>query len=284
MAFLSHDMLSSRAMKMLRSSYTQAMWRTPSLWTSCRDQPQQHTGQEGTQEHFVGQAATPAGSPDSSIGLSWAGTSRPSLCRHTEKPEPRSIWKMPALQETDIWQGVGGWGPPNQKRCDIMMPCFAQRCDTGHPLVCTWVLTSPELVSLSMLNPLVGSGIPAPAALQSNSLSLSISNKILMTGAIIDAGNKQTNSEFLYKGGFFLFAKQAFLTRTHPGSKKIYKEISRSKGWSSGSEEVPSGWVTERAGSPQPSSVGMAGFVSASAPRWKGRLSKNKMHNWASTV
>lgn len=221
-----------------------------------------------------------AGSPDSYIALSWAGASRSTSCIDTEKPEPGRIREMPALQEIDIWQWGGG-RTPSQKRSDIRMPCFAQRCDTGRLLVCT----TPKLVSLGMLNPLFGSGIPTPAAFQSNLLSRGTLKQDFddsCNHSITDVGNKQTNSQWLL--GFVYFSKQTFLTGTPPGSKKIHKEISRSKGWSSGSEEVPlAGLLSQRAARDPAPRKSQALFLHL-LPGKRGELSKNKMHNWVATV
>lgn len=222
-----------------------------------------------------------AGSPDSYIALSWAGASRSTSCIDTEKPEPGRIREMPALQEIDIWRGGGGGRTPSQKRSDIRMPCFAQRCDTGRLLVCT----TPKLVSLGMLNPLFGSGIPTPAAFQSNLLSRGTLKQDFddsCNHSITDVGNKQTNSQWLL--GFVYFSKQTFLTGTPPGSKKIHKEISRSKGWSSGSEEVPlAGLLSQRAARDPAPRKSQALFLHL-LPGKRGELSKNKMHNWVATV
>lgn len=110
---------------MLHPSHTWATWPTPGLWTTCSalqgwataaDGRQGHTGMFlwGRQGHFVGQAAMQAESPSSYPALNWAGASRPTLCRHTEKPKPGRICDMSALYETDIWQE--GKYPPRQKK------------------------------------------------------------------------------------------------------------------------------------------------------------------------
>lgn len=161
------------------------------------------------------------------------------------------------------------------------MPCFAQRCDTGRLLV----YTTPKLVSLGMLNPLFGSGIPAPAAFQSNLLSWGTLKQDFddsCNHSIIDVGNKQTNSQWLL--GFVYFSKQTFLTGTPPGSKKIHKEISRSKGWSSGSEEVPLAGILSQRAACNPAPWKSQALFLHLLPGKRGGLSKNKMHNWAATV
>lgn len=191
---------------MLHPSHTWATWPIPGLWTTCSalqgwataaDGRQGHTGTFlwGRQGHFVGQAAMQAESPSSYTALNWGGASRPTLCRHTEKPKPGRICEMSALYETDIWQE--GKYPPRQKKDLPLWGPALQRCDTGHLFICTWVPTSPELGRLSMLNPFFGSGIPGPAALQSNLLSLGTHKQDSddsYNHNTIDGGNKQTNS------------------------------------------------------------------------------------------
>ena len=256
-------------------------------WTTCGVMQ----GLATAAHRWQGHAGTFCGAGSNASRVSWfLHSSEPSRSQQAyfmqTHREARAREDTRDARSPRDWYLTGGKKtPPKQKRSDMMMPCFAQRCDTGCLFICTWVLTSPELVSLSMLHPLFGSGIPAPAALQSNLLSLGTLKQDFddsCNHSITDVGNKQTNSQWLLV--FVYFSKQAFLTGTHPGSKKIHKEISRSKGWSSGSEEVPSGRVTEPVGSSQPRSMEIAGFIFASAPRWKGGLSKNKMHNRVATV
>lgn len=164
--------------------------------------------------------AVQAVAPDSYAAPSCTGASRPPSCRHAEKPEPGRVWGY-QFSKRLISDEVEE--TPRQIRSDIVMPSFTQRCDTGRLLVCTWVLTSPEPVSLGTLNPLFGSG--APAALQSSLLSPGTSS---CNPSITDVGNEETSSQRLLV--FIYFSKQEFLTGTHPGSKNFHREVSRSKG------------------------------------------------------
>lgn len=180
----------------LSSHYYQEWWRCCILHTlELRDQPQACelpavTRREQPQQHEAMRARVLWGRQQCKQGLPiptqiWAEQEPANLLyADVGKPEPRSIYERCQLFKRLI-SDRGKKIPLSWKRSDIMMPCFAQRCDTGRPLVCTWVLIRPETVSLSMPNPLLGSGIPASATFQSNSLSLSISSRILMIVAII---------------------------------------------------------------------------------------------------
>lgn len=272
---------------MLHSSYAQATWPTPSLQTTCSVTQALATAAHRRQGH----AGTFCGAGGNASRVAWflhsSELSRSQqvyfMHRHREaraREDTRDA-SSPRDWYLTVCGGGGGGRTPSQKRSDIRMPCFAQRCDTGRLLVCT----TPKLVSLGMLNPLFGSGIPTPAAFQSNLLSRGTLKQDFddsCNHSITDVGNKQTNSQWLL--GFVYFSKQTFLTGTPPGSKKIHKEISRSKGWSSGSEEVPlAGLLSQRAARDPAPRKSQALFLHL-LPGKRGELSKNKMHNWVATV
>lgn len=107
---------------MLHPSHTWATWpiqacELPAV--HCRDEPQQHMGDKGTQEHFVGHTGTFCGAGSNAGRVSQllhsSELSRSQQThRYTEKPKQGMICEMSALQETDIWQEEKY--PPRQKK------------------------------------------------------------------------------------------------------------------------------------------------------------------------
>lgn len=159
---------------MLHPSHTWATWPSPACElpaVHCRDKPQHHTGDKGTQEHFVGQAGTFLGAGSNAgrvpqfLHSSEVSRSQQThfMQTHREAKARKDMWGASSPRD---WYLTGGRIPTQTKKDLPFWGPALQRCDTAHLFICTWVPTSPELGRLSMLNPLFGSGIPAPAALQ----------------------------------------------------------------------------------------------------------------------
>lgn len=168
---------------------------------------------KGTHQHFVEQAATQAGSPSSCIALSWAEANVPVLCRRIEKPEPGRIWGMSALQEIDIWQGEEkALNHPAEEDLTLWYPDFKEL--QYWPSVSLYVGASQSWTGESQhTEPILWGGIPAPAALQFHSLSLSTLKQDCddrWNGSTMDVGKQEIPQ------GYFQEQKMKFRLQGRP--------------------------------------------------------------------
>lgn len=183
---------------MLHPSHTWATWPTPGLWATCRALQGWATAAHGWQGHtgtFCG-AGSNAGRVSQLLHSSELSRSQQThfMQTHREAKARKDMWDVSSPRDWYLTEGK----IPTQTKKDLPFwgPAL-QRCDTGHLFISTWVPTSPELGRLSMLNPLFGSGIPDPSALQSDLLNLGTRKQDFDDSCnhnTIDGGNKQTNS------------------------------------------------------------------------------------------
>lgn len=113
---------------MLHPSHTWATWPSPACElpaVHCRDKPQHHTGDKGTQEHFMGQAGTFCGAGRDIFG----GRQQ---CRQGA-PIPTQLWSEqepadPLYADTQRSQSQEGY-----VRCQFSKRLISDRRENTHP-------------------------------------------------------------------------------------------------------------------------------------------------------